>query len=150
MMVKLHLIIVVAFFVSSLTCQIQNDLLPMTSQPVAYFVIISSNVPARSFNGTLSVTIRVLVDTNEIHLHSRGHTINELQMFQNNIELPGTISHSRDDDNDVIKITSTQELKAGLFYNVLINYHGNLLLSSDGFFRSAYVVPGDDGSDTFT
>lgn len=147
-MVKLQLIISVVFFVSSLTCQNQNDLLPMTSQPVGYYLILSTNLPALRFTGILSITIRVLVDTNEISLHSRGHTINELHLSQRNVELP--ISHSHDENNDVIKITSEQELKAGLLYELLINYHGNLLISSDGFFRSAYVVPGDNGNDTFT
>lgn len=53
------------------------------------------------------------------------------------------------ENSDVIKITSEKQLEAGSHYELIIEYQGNLLLASDGFFRSDYVV-NVNGSDVYT
>jgi Peptidase M1 N-terminal domain len=139
---------------TTLNSQISNDfILPNTTEPVAYVVIMSTNVPAatRAFTGVLSLTLRVVAATNEIFLHSRQHRIDEYALYELRgsefIEL-NDILLSRENE-DVIKITSTEELKVGSTYELQFQFQGNLLLATDGFFRSDYVTH-VNGSDVYT
>lgn len=148
MALKTRQFFLITCFVSFLS--VESFLLPNTTQPDSYLLILTTNVPGanRRFTGLLALTITVLENTNEILLHSRQHTINSYNLYEKNgLELE-KISINREND-DVIKITSEQELKAGTQYDLMIGYHGNLLLASDGFFRSDYVV-NDNGNDVYT
>lgn len=128
----------------------ESFLLPNTTKPESYIVIISTNVPGatRRFTGDLLLTIKVLQATHEVILHSRQHTITEFHLFDSSNTELNHVALTRV-NSDVIKVSSTQELRAGLSYNLVISYQGNLLLDSDGFFRSDYVVD-VNGSDIFT
>jgi hypothetical protein len=128
--------------------------LPNATEPESYTVIITTNVPQAStrFTGELSLYVKVVEATKEIYLHSRGHTILEhnlydLQNPSTPVELPG-ITLTRF-SSDVIVVTSVELLQPNRVYDLHIKYQGNLLLASDGFFRSDYVV-NEGGSDTYT
>lgn len=151
MSLKLKFFIFFVTFIGSLWGQSDTEL-PMTSQPLEYLLIITTAVPgpARRFQGTLSLKTRVLQDTHEIFLHSKDHTINDLKVMFRGSDFAGSVSHTKEND-DVIKITCENELKAGSIYELLIIYQGNLLLSSDGLFRSSYVTRDEiTGNDVFT
>lgn len=130
-----------------------NFSLPNTTQPESYVLIMKTNVPepARAFSGILSVTVRVLESTNEIFLHSRQHRINDFHLYERNgpenIELEDVLLVRETDD--VIKFTTQQELHENSLYELQMDFQGNLLLDSDGFFRSDYVV-NDNGNNVFT
>lgn len=140
--------------VTSLSSQISDDfVLPNTTHPESYFLILTTNVPsaARGFTGLISIMLRVVEATNEIFLHSRQHRIDEYKLY----ELVGS-EHIKVDDillsresDDIIKITSVEVLKAGSTYDLGLEFRGNLMLTSDGFFRSDYVT-NVDGSDVYT
>lgn len=126
-------------------------LLPNSTKPESYTIFLTTDVPAatRRFTGVVSLQIRVLEDTKEIHLHSRGHTISEFHLYkQNTADSLAGISLTRV-NSDVILISSEADLEAGFVYDLLLRYQGNLLLASDGFFRSDYVV-NEGGSDVYT
>lgn len=124
--------------------------LPNTTRPESYIVLLSTAVPeaARRFTGIVSIQIRVVEDTKEIFLHSRDHTAFDVQMFTEDNRPINGINLERQ-SADVIKITTQDNLVAGSFYTLIMSYQGNLLLASDGFFRSDYVV-NEGGSDKFT
>lgn len=129
----------------------EDFLLPNATKPESYTIFITTNVPQASsrFTGVLGVQIKVLEDTKEIYLHSRGHTILDFKLYVLNSpsELSG-ISFKRVNP-DVILFSSEDNLQAGQVYDLLLRYQGNLLLTSDGFFRSDYVV-NESGSDVYT
>lgn len=115
-------------------------------------LFITTNVPEanRRFSGVLNLQIRVVQETKEIYLLSRDHTFLEFNLYESS--RPATpltgISLQRI-SNDVILITSEEILKTDSMYDLHLSYQGNLLLVSDGFFRSDYVV-NESGSDVFT
>lgn len=131
----------------------ENFLLPNATKPELYALIITTNVPSasRRFTGILSLRIRVLESTNEIFLHSRQHIILAFNLYEGigseAVEL-ANVSQTRENDN-VIKFSSDRALRVGTLYDLHISYQGNLLLASDGFFRSDYVV-NENGNDKFT
>jgi aminopeptidase N len=132
------------YFVNSLKSQRDGEdfLLPNSTRPESYTLFITTNASLTNLNfgGVLSVNIKVLENTKEIFLHSRGHQILDYNLYEKNSAVQVTdISLSRV-NNDVIKITSEEYLTAGMVYDLLLRYSGNLLLESDGFFRSDYVV----------
>lgn len=121
-----------------------------TTRPVSYIVLLSTAVPeaARRFTGVMSLQIRVVEDTKEIVLNSRDHLDFEVQLYSEGNTLIDGINLLRQ-SADVIKITTQDNLVAGSLYTLIMSYRGNLLLASDGFFRSDYVV-NENGSDKFT
>lgn len=150
MNLKFQFLLIAFCFVNFLNSQENGEdfVLPNTTQPEAYTLIITTNVNQgnRKFSGVLSLQVRVVEDTNEISLHSRDHTILEHQLYnmaRPELPLDGV---NLERTGDVIKITSEQTLQAGLLYDLHISYQGNLLLLSDGFFRSEYVVK-ESGND---
>lgn len=147
------LLLLVAGFVKVLSAQIEgeNYLLPNTTKPEFYAIVITTNVPAENleFTGILALTLRVVETTNELFLHSRQHTILDFKLYEkDSTEALENVSQTRENDN-VIKFTSQQQLEAGTSYDLHISYQGNLMLVSDGFFRSNYVV-NESGNDIFT
>lgn len=153
MNVKLQFLLISLCLVQFLNSQENGDdfLLPNTTRPESYTVIITTNVPQanRRFYGVLSLQIRVLEDTNEFFLHSLDHTIDEFNLYGASTAAPLDGVSLQRISTDIIKITSEEKLQAGLLYDLHISYQGNLLLVSDGFFRSDYVV-NESGSDIFT
>ena len=146
MVLKVYFLLFLVNFLST-----ESFLLPNSTEPESYLLIITTRVPAasRRFTGNLVLALRVLENTNEIFLHSRGHTINSWSLYDKdgNLQLENVLIERVNDE--FIKITSEEELKVGSKYDLLIDYHGNLLLASDGFFRSDYVV-NDNGNDVYT
>lgn len=136
----------ILYFVKHYSAQSLGEdfLLPNTTEPVDYVVILTTNVPgaARRFTGAVGIKIKVLENTNEIFLHSRQHIISDVELLDES-EDPIEVSAERE-TVDTIKITSSEMLKEGSFYNLQIEFQGNLLLSSEGFFRSSYVEIGSD------
>ncbi|CRL04603.1 CLUMA_CG017671, isoform A [Clunio marinus] len=127
----------------------EEFLIPDSITPESYLLIITTNVPnaATRFSGVLSLKLLVVEDTNQIYLHSRGHTINSFDLFENFNPISGLL-FSRIDEN-VINFSSEVTLEAGHSYDLLLQYQGNLLLSSNGFFRSDYVER-VEGNDVYT
>lgn len=147
MVLKIYLLLCLMNFLST-----ESFLLPNSTEPESYILIITTRVPVATsrFTGNLVLALRVLENTNEIFLHSRGHTFNSWSLFEqpDNLQLENILIERVNDE--VIRITSEEELKAGTEYDLLIDYHGSLLfLASDGFFRSHYVV-NDNGNDVYT
>jgi Peptidase M1 N-terminal domain len=145
---------IVCFVTVQSSEQINDDfILPNSTRPEAYILIMTTNVPAatRGFTGVLSLTLRVEEATNEIFLHSRQHRIADYMLFElkggEYIELDNLLLTRESDD--VIKITSQEELKVGSAYELQLGFQGNLLLTSDGFFRSSFVT-NVNGSDVYT
>lgn len=152
MSLRIHLILVLMSFVNSQDTGI-DFILPNTTKPVSYDLLISTNVPAAAvaFSGISKTTLRVLEDTNEIFLHSRQHRITTFKLY----EIVGTVgvklngvNYTRENAN-VIKFTSIETLKSGSLYELLLEFQGSLLRSADGFFRSDYVE-NVNGSDVYT
>lgn len=138
-------------FVHSIDSQRVNDefQLPNTTKPTEYVVIITTNVPEEApiFSGVVMITIQVLENTNEIFLHSRKQTIDDVVLYFSRSEMENVFLERENDE--VIKITSEQELQAGSVYELQVGFQGDLLLSSDGFFRSSYVE-NVNGNDVYT
>lgn len=151
MALKICFFLLIFCFVSSLKAE--SFLLPNTTEPESYLLLITTTVPAanRRFTGIVMLTIKALENTNEIFLHSRQQTINSHSLFErigSQSFLLENVRVEREND-DVIKITSEQELKADTYYELIMEYQGNLLLASEGFFRSDYVI-NDNGNDVYT
>lgn len=148
MNLKLQILLVFCFVIQ---LNAQDLVLTSSTRPVSYTLFITTNVPQanRGFTGILSLQIQVEKDTKEIYLHSRGHKIIEHQLYEASkpeLALPG-INFERISD-DVILFTSEENLQAGFLYDLHLSYQGNLLLVTDGFFRSDYAV-NESGSDVF-
>lgn len=128
----------------------EEFLLPDTSRPELYVLFITPNfsVDNRTFTGFLSLTVRIEKKTHEIFLHSREHKFNFFGLYDGSFpwtELPD-IKLEREND-DVIKVSSPQELLVGERYDLFLGYEGNLSLTSDGFFRSDYDENGDGNNE---
>jgi Peptidase M1 N-terminal domain len=141
-------------FVTALNAQINDDfVLPNSTRPEEYFLIMTTNVPAasRRFTGFLGLTLRVEEATNEIFLHSRQRKFSRFTLYElqgGNAIKVDNIQLIRESD-DFIKITSPNELKVGSAYELQLEFEGNLLLTSDGFFSSSFVTK-VNGSDVYT
>ena len=149
----MKLLIFAFIFIRNFACSQNSDanfLLPSTTKPELYAFSISTDVPGVNpqFTGVVSIFIRIVQNTREIFLHSRQHTIIESMLY----ELPGMESFNVEFErmnDEVVKFSTEEELQAGSLYDLHISYQGNLLLVSDGFFRSDYVV-NENGNDVFT
>lgn len=138
---KLELVFSIAFFAFSIKGQTVDQILPNTTTPVSYSILLTSGVPdaAVRFSGFASIDIKVHEETKEVYLHSRRHTFptNSCKVFMG-LELVGNCEISRKND-DVIRIGVDVSLQAESIYSIDFNYQGSLLLTSEGFFRNDYV-----------
>lgn len=152
MVLKIQLVLLGICFLNLCNAQNVDETfqLPNTTMPESYVVLMTTTVPAANlqFTGILRLALQVLQRTNDIYLHSRAHSIIEFHLYEPpNIELE-SVNFTRLSD-DVIKFSSEQELQPGLSYILQISFAGNLLLTSDGFFRSDFVVR-ENGNDIYT
>ena len=148
MNLKLQILLVFCF---AIQLNSQDLVLTSSTHPVSYTLFITTNVPQanRGFTGILSLHIQVDKDTKEIYLHSRGHKIIEFQLYEAlKPETPLTGINFERVGDDVILFTSEENLKVGFIYDLHVTYQGNLLLMTDGFFRSDFAV-NESGSDVF-
>jgi Peptidase M1 N-terminal domain len=145
-MSRKFLLFVIIFSSSSSLISSQNDdfVLPHTINPQEYSVVLSvtGNLLSRRFTGSLVLTFETLeVDVNEIWLNSRGHQVSQMEatVFDplDNSITNATITRESD---DVIKLALTTKLDANDTYQLLMTFSGNLMITPDGFFRSAYSV----------
>lgn len=149
MNLKYQLIFIVIFVVKF--AQSEEFLLPNTTRPLRYELMITTSVPDASeqFTGVISISIEVLEDTNEIFLNSRHQEINECKLYDDNgIEIEEGITCERENE-DVIVINSAQKLIEGSKYELQLSYQGSLQITSEGFFGSEYATRAS-GVDVFT
>jgi hypothetical protein len=148
------LFFVIIFSSSYSTISSQNDdfVLPHTINPQEYNVVllVTGNLSTRRFTGSLVLTFKTLdVDVNEIWLNSRGHQVSQMEasVFDSFDNITTNASITRVND-DVIKLELTSKLDANDSYQLLMTFSGNLMITPDGFFRSAYSVF-EDGVERF-
>lgn len=114
--------------------------LPNSTHPEAYIVFITTDVPAATdrFTGNVYIEGKVVVSTNEIFLHSRGHTFDLFELNVNGESFDG-VSIERVNE-EVIKVVSPIELPGSASFMLQINYEESLSLTSEGLFRSDYFT----------
>lgn len=126
----------------------EEYLLPNTTRPIKYELMITTSVPENElgFTGFVEIRINVLEDTHEIFLNSRQQTIITCALLDRsggNIE----VTCKRVND-DVIVIESTELLQSNSRYDVLLSFHGKLQVNSEGFFISNFVTRDNDSDIT--
>lgn len=141
---KLQLIFQIVFLAFLAEGQTVDGNLPNSTSPLSYRILITTGVPdaAVRFSGFVSVNIRVLGETTEVYLHSRRHTFPtdfcNVFLEPAGLEPVETCKISRINE-DMIRVKVEAPLKVGSVYSIDINYQGNLLLTSEGFFRNDHV-----------
>lgn len=140
------LLLIIVF--SSFSLSIQNDVstgtLPTTISPKIYNLALSlsNNLTSRRFTGTLLLTFITHEEVSEIWLNSRGHQVSQIEavIFNERDELTANATAITRESNDVIKISLTSTLHANATYQMILTFGGNLMLTSEGFYRTAYSI----------
>lgn len=143
-MSRKFLLFIIIFLSSTSLISSQSDDLPRTINPQEYNIVLSvtGNLSSRRFTGSLVLTFETLdKNVTEIWLNSRGHQVSQMEAtifdpFDNFIT---NTSVTRESD-DVIKLTLITNLDVTASYQLLITFSGNLMITPDGFFRSAYSI----------
>lgn len=138
-------------FVTILSLSKQSDVaLPSTIIPMVYNLVLrlSENLSSRSYTGENLFKFHVLEDINEIWLNSRQHQVSEALMFYENDTFIANTTITRESE-DIVRFLMPSNLAANRTYQMLITFSGNLMITSDGFFRSAYSVFDESGTERF-
>lgn len=138
-------------FVTILSLSKQSDVaLPSTIIPMVYNLVLrlSGNLSSRSYTGENLFRFHVLEDINEIWLNSRQHQVSEALMFYENDTFIANTTITRESE-EIVRFLLPSNLAANRTYQMLITFSGNLMITSDGFFRSAYSVFDESGTERF-
>lgn len=125
--------------------------LPTDTVPIAYDIIIEPTFdPDFTFDGIVSIEIEVKEATNQITLHGKDLEINydsvvvrELNDVETEYPLAAEEPINEDATMDFIHINLEDEVPAGTFLEVYIEYKGVLNEENTGFYRASYVENGE-------
>lgn len=131
-------------FIKLLSLATQNDVaLPNTIIPKVYNLelTLSTTLSSRSYTGSLLFTFYTLEDINEVFLHSRQHQVSQIEapILDESYNITANTTVMRE-SADIIRFSLSSNLSANRTYYMVMTFSGNLMITSDGFFRSAYSV----------
>ena len=131
-------------FVTFLSLSTQNDVaLPNTIIPKVYNLdlTLSSTLSSRSYTGSLLFTFYTLEEINEVWLNSRQHQVSQIEapILDESYNIVANTTVTRE-SADIIRLSLSSNLSANHTYYMVMTFSGILMITSDGFFRSAYSV----------
>lgn len=133
-------------FIKKIDTEEQRLRLPDTSEPQMYRIKL--NVPdihtgGMAFNGHVSIDVLITKNTDRIMFHSRGHSIEELNVFdrlENHVEV---LDHSLQTAGDSLTIYFMDVLNVGTRITVNIKFSATLNAPNSGFYRTYYTENGE-------
>lgn len=119
--------------------------LPNNTEPISYRLNVQPFIEPENnnftFNGTVLITIRVKITTEELTLNIDGLTINQIKVKDTNsstdIEVAGN-NIVKKNEQLIIQL-KTPGLIADRVYEVEIAYSGKLRNDMSGFYKSSYT-----------
>ncbi|EMG49910.1 AAP1 Alanine/arginine aminopeptidase [Candida maltosa Xu316] len=119
------------------------EALPTNLKPVHYALsIFDIEIPTNTFKGTVVIDLEVAEPTDEIHLHYRDLTIDEVTVSSNNSSVVvESITENKQKEFFVVKLG--QQLTSGGAVVAKINYRGVIQTNMAGFYRSDYTEGGE-------
>lgn len=122
--------------------------LPNNTEPIRYDISLTTDVHRgeTAFNGTVRITIQALESTNEITLHYRQITIEDITLYtaplvNEPLLIQGNVAFNLVEDLEFLVIQPITPLVATQQYIVQIVYRGLLRDDNMGFYRSSYRNP---------
>lgn len=118
--------------------------LPKTIYPISYQIVLETRVHdlgERGFNGHVGIDLDIREPTEQIILHSKGLTINEVIVFRG--VLGEEVTFREDETRDFLIIEAGVELQPGDKVFLFIDFTGELQLQGVGFYRSEYKIDGE-------
>lgn len=118
--------------------------LPNITKPIRYDISLTTDVHRgeTAFSGTVRITIEAVESTNEITVHYRQITIEEITLYSAaSVLLQENVAFSEIEDVEFLVIKPSTPLVATQQYIVQIVYRGLLRDDNMGFYRSSYKNP---------
>jgi len=119
--------------------------LPNMTRPIHYTVSLTTDIDkgesGQSFSGKVRIRIEAIETTNEITLHYRQITIENIALYSTgtpSVLIQDNINHVFSEDVEFLIIRPSAELTAGTQYFVDVTYQGLLRDDNMGFYRSSY------------
>lgn len=124
--------------------------LPKDVKPTRYYLTMEPHLEddldgyweKTSFNGTITIELEILNNTNSITLHARHLTINKdnIDIVNDDAEKISVLSTTEDRKDQTVTINTASELLQGVNYSLTINNFSGFLESGEGFFLAKYAV----------
>lgn len=118
--------------------------LPNNTRPLNYDVFLKTDIHLGNFdfNGVVTIKIQAIETTNNITLHVRQLTIDQIDLRDScGTLIESNVSYSIVDVVEFLMIEPTVQLVQNEEYIIEISYHGILRRDDSGFYRSSYVTP---------
>lgn len=120
--------------------------LPNNTKPIRYDISLSTDVHRgdTAFSGTVKIQIQAIENTNNITLHYRQITIENIVLYSNPaspVLIEDNVGSTSIDDVEFLVIQPRAALVQNQIYLVEIKYHGLLRDDNMGFYRSFYKNP---------
>lgn len=129
----------------------QQIKLPSSIKPVHYHVHLRPNLTSFEFSGNVKVLVKCTQNTRTIHIHSRdlhirGHHVYTVPTNNEDFEeLPKASNSGRKSSKlQMFAIILEEELKAGEYYIVYIEFTSSLSNGLSGFYKSSYKTKSNE------
>lgn len=121
---------------------VTNYRLPNNTRPSHYDVELWTRVDQQEFDfqGTVSITLNALEATNNITVHTRQLTIEEVSVrLSTSQSVISEVTFEEDTDAEFLVVNVPSGLAAGAEYVLFVNFSGELRQDDAGFYRSSYI-----------
>lgn len=116
--------------------------LPNNSLPIHYNVLLSTDIhiPNFNFNGTVMITIRTLMTSDNITINFKQLTIHEVHLYNNNSQvIENFVNFQPDNFTELLVIRPRVQLPGNQEFILRVDYSGVMRTDSYGFYRGSYI-----------
>lgn len=120
----------------------QDYRLPKHVTPLQYYLELEPNFPDKVFNGSVTIELKVLEQSDNITLHGKELTIDNssISLFSEQQQIGVEKTTQIEDDRHFYIIYFNTSLLIGATYNLSIIFTGVLNSENEGFYLAKYKV----------